>query len=649
MKTRLVLCLATAVSLGIGAVQAQSQMRTGGGSVGLPMMRGGDPAQFVEKAAKQIDLLISNEWLKLQMKSVEQASDSVWLRRTYLGLIGRIPTFKEFKSFLEDKDTGKRAKLVDALLASEGYNSHMYNYWADLLRASSSFGEGLNGKPYQMWIRDAIAKNKPYNQFVTELLTSEGGMWEPGNGAVGYYVRDRGMPLDNMANTTRIFLGAQIACAQCHDHPYDDWKRMDFLEMAAFTHGIKNLADGAYNKIVKDSEGDRLKNNRDLDNLDRFVRYAFYDSYIKDETDGLIEVPKDYQYRDAKPGEMIGARTMLGKSVRNLGKKPMKEARNRFAEWATSPENPSFTKVIANRMWKRAMGVGLVEPLDDFKKNTVASNPALLDFLGNLMVEVKYDLKAFQRVLYNTRTYGLTTAPTEVAEGSRWHFNGRPLRRMSAEQVWDSMLTLTVEDVDTRKGTQWNDYVYYNGRPVLQGYKSMGDLQKEFAALPANQYWSKLESLLAEIRSGKTGDKAGYGGDAMMMGGGNGASGGLLRAAELESPAPVSHFLRKFGQSDRITIDGATTDTDVTQALTLLNGHVERQIVNNSSSIIRTYLRKCGTNDQKVNMIYYSVLNRIPTPEERARLVAEFERDSEAAEQTCLSAALNSAEFVYIQ
>lgn len=613
-------------------------------NVGLPMMRGD---QLVTKAARQIDQLIANDWLRTQTKSIGDANDQVWVRRTYLNLIGRIPTFKEFKAFLEDKDPAKKAKLVDQLLASEGYNSHMFNFWADMLRASSTFGEGLSGKPYIAWIRDAIAKNKPYDEFVTELLTAEGGMWEPGNGAVGYYVRDRGMPLDNMANTTRIFLGTQIACAQCHDHPYEDWKRMDFLEMAAFTHGLKELHDSKYMETIGRLEGDRTEQNRELDSLDRFVRYAFFESHVRDETDGMIKIPEDYQYRDGKPGEMIGARTMMGKSVRNLGRKPMKEARNRFAEWVTAPENTTFTKVIANRMWKRVMGAGLVEPLDDFKKNTVASNPQLLEFLANLMVEVRFDLKEFQRVLYNTRTYGLNTANQEIPEGSRWTFNGRPLRRMSAEQVWDSLLTLSVDEVDKLKSNDYNDAVYFGGRPVLVGYKTMSQLQREVAALPAEGYWDYLENLLKDIQSGKSGPAAG--GDYMTMGGGAGGIPGMLRASELESPAPLSHFLRKFGQSDRITIDGANTESDVTQALSLLNGHVERQIVNNAGSLIRTYLRKCATHEQKINMIYYSVLNRVPTPEEKAKLIEEFKRDELGSEMNVLSAVLNSAEFLYVQ
>jgi hypothetical protein len=276
--------------------------------------------------------------------------------------------------------------------------------------------------------------------------------------------------------------------------------------------------------------------------------------------------------------------------------------------------------------------VGLVEPLDDFKKNTVASNPQLMDFLANLMVEVKYDLKAYQRVLYNTKTYGLSTATVEVPEGSRWHFNGRPLRRMSAEQVWDSMLTLMVDDVDAKKNPIYSQEPMFAGKPMYQ-------VQQDIVGVSAEKYWDYLEDLVAK------GGGSGY----MMMSGGRGDDSQLLRASELRQPASPEHFLRKFGQSDRVTIDGSNTESDVTQALSLLNGVAERAVVNNAGALIRTFLRKCSTSDQKVNMIYYSILNRVPSPEEKAPLLAELDANPGQGELTLLSAALNSVEFIFIQ
>jgi hypothetical protein len=183
-----------------------------------------DPA-WVKKTAAEIDKRLGAGFAKAAVKAQPAAEDSRWMRRLYLDAIGRIPTYEEAKTFLESTAPDKREKLVDQLLASEGYVGHMYNYFCYLLRATSSLGtDGTrSGVPYLRWIRESVANNKPYDKFTYELLTTSGGGWEEGKGAVGYFERDRGMPLDNMANTTRIFLGTHIECAQCHDHPYDKW------------------------------------------------------------------------------------------------------------------------------------------------------------------------------------------------------------------------------------------------------------------------------------------------------------------------------------------------------------------------------------------------------------------------------------------
>jgi hypothetical protein len=159
----------------------------------------------------------------------------------------------------------------------------------------------------------------------------------------------------------------------------------------------------------------------------------------------LPKLPDDYKYPDGKPGQTIEARAMFGHDA-----KP-KEGQTRvhaFADWMTSPENPRFTTVIANRMWKKVFGLGLIEPVDEMTDSTVASNPALMDYLSQLMIEKKYSLKSFMRVLYNTDTYQRMTGTQEIALGETSHFTGPMLRRMSAEQVWDSVITLTKGNLD---------------------------------------------------------------------------------------------------------------------------------------------------------------------------------------------------------
>ena len=166
-------------------------------------------------------------------------NDETFCRRIYLDAIGRIPSKDELTTFVSDTEPGKRAKLIDKLLNSEGYNSHTYNWWADILRVQT---QGMNGngaeagQAYAAWVKKAIRSNMPYDQFVRELVTAKGYVWD--NGAVGYYMRDAGMPLDNMSNTAQVFLGTRVVCAQCHNHPFDHWKQTDYYEMAAFTYGV---------------------------------------------------------------------------------------------------------------------------------------------------------------------------------------------------------------------------------------------------------------------------------------------------------------------------------------------------------------------------------------------------------------------------
>ena len=164
--------------------------------------------------ARWIDGLIDKRLASYRLRPNRIASEEVFLRRAYLKIIGRIPTFEEAQEFFEKRDrTQKKIDLVDQLLGSHGYVSHWFHFWADILRAKENLGNRLSGRPYIDYIKDFIATNKPYDKWVKEMLSASGAMWERGNGAVGYFARDRGMQLDNMSNTVRIFLGTSLECA----------------------------------------------------------------------------------------------------------------------------------------------------------------------------------------------------------------------------------------------------------------------------------------------------------------------------------------------------------------------------------------------------------------------------------------------------
>ena len=186
-------------------------------------------------AAAKVDALVEKLYAPNEVKPNPITDDETFVRRAYLDIAGRIPTADEAREFLSSMGPTKRADLIDGLLDSDGYVSHQFNYWADILRITSRMNgqDPANGAAYARWVKDAIRDNMPYDKFVNELVTAQGMIDD--NGAVGFYLRDRGMPLDHLATTVQVFLGTQMVCAQCHDHPFDEWTQMNYYELAAFS------------------------------------------------------------------------------------------------------------------------------------------------------------------------------------------------------------------------------------------------------------------------------------------------------------------------------------------------------------------------------------------------------------------------------
>jgi hypothetical protein len=315
-------------------------------------------------------------------------------------------------------------------------------------------------------VRESLAANKPYDQMVREMLTADGKTYE--NGAVGFYIRDYNMPLDNMAVTTQIFLGTSMVCAQCHNHPFDKWTQMDYYQMAAHSYGmtatnglsnpvLAGIFGGYGSKSKKKNANASLTANlpkgverKDLGRaMNEILRPLRYNTVL-DQTDKKeLLLPHDYQYSDAKPKQEIeptipASFSKDGKIVKE-GQKPI----SAYAQWMASKENPRFTLVIANRLWRKAMGMGLIEPVDEITDSTVPSNPQLMTFLENTMKELNYDMKAYLRMIFNSASYQRAAYTKDVELGEVYHFPGPLLRRMSAEQIWDSMVALYKPSPDT--------------------------------------------------------------------------------------------------------------------------------------------------------------------------------------------------------
>tara|TARA_B100000963_G_C22565248_1_gene643344 strand:- start:495 stop:1436 length:942 start_codon:yes stop_codon:yes gene_type:complete len=313
------------------------------------------------------------------------------------------------------------------------------------------------------------------------------------------------------------------------------------------------------------------------------------------------------------------------------------------------------------------MGVGLIEPIDEIKYSTKPSMPALLEFLSDMAIEFDYNLKDILKVLYNTKTWQMETITNDLPEDlAEYKYEGRPLMRMTGEQIWDSIMTLIVVDADQRKG--------HGSKFVTAEYRKMLD---EAITMPIEKFIKtysdeKIDSLRNEERkktkqaytiflTGEDGKRmrenkiyssynfSSWSDQHMTDSRWRGLDRGFVLAYELPSPAPGYHFIRQFGQSDRQTIASGTEDPNVTQSLVLLNGPIYYAL-NRKPSLLQNNLSYAKSNDQRINLIFRSILSRNPTDDDLA-LSKQVINDNGSyhGSKMITWSLLNTREFMYIQ
>jgi hypothetical protein len=251
------------------------------------------PARSVADAATKIDELVLAGLSNAGQAPNPPATDEQLVRRLYLDIAGRIPTAQETSTFLRDNTPDKRARLIDRLIGSDGYNSQMFNWLADMLRVMDDYGKGVKTYVYEEWLKEQIAANRPWSGLVHDLLTADGRITE--SGPVGYLLRDRKMPLDSLSNTLTTFLGANVACAQCHNHPLAKWTQRDFYEMASFFGATDTGDESAKRKANQLTRTSGLPKG--------FLLSVALPSAarIEDLHRNSFTFPKDYKYEDANP------------------------------------------------------------------------------------------------------------------------------------------------------------------------------------------------------------------------------------------------------------------------------------------------------------------------------------------------------------
>lgn len=584
-----------------------------------------DRVDECRQAASKIDKLVESNLAKQGMEPNDDATDHVFVRRAFLDCVGTIPTLMQTNAYAAGRVTQKQELLVDQLLSSPGYVSQMYNYWANILRIKDRPNNNIVAYPFRNYVKEQLRLNRPYDEWVYEMLTATGKAWE--NPAVGYTLRDNGMPLVHVDNTVRVFLGTQIGCAQCHDHPFDRWTQKEFYRLAAFTHGTR-MRDGSGTPAFENgnpiqrvreemkAKGDRIMGSQNLILQSNLHRVSFNEKRN-------LRLPHDYQYDDGKPNELVKPDLLWG-DMPNDAKSD--SPREQYAAWLTSSQNPRFAKTIANRLWKKVMGVGLIEPVDDIKDDTVSENDELLDFLTQEIVRLKFNQKEFLRTLMYTKTYQRKSSNYDPSEEEFYHYPGPRLRRMTAEEAWDSILTIAVA----------NPYAYR-----LPSTAEVAEhLDLDLSQVSADDI----------VKMSKRFDEALGGGALREMAKPTMYRGQILaRASELQSPLPADHFIRQFGQCDRETIEGDGSEPTVPQILTMFNGPFTHMMLEKGSVIYDNLMRSTGPRDA-LKVMFISILNRPPTSRDRDVALKEFSRGDRAMGYGNLVWALiNTREFLFVQ
>ena len=595
----------------------------------------------LKKYTSYIDELILKSLRSKKLRPTPEVNNDIYVRRLYLSLIGRIPTHNELTSFLNDRDPGKRSKLIQTLLNSEGYVNHQVNWWTDMLRVKDRpTGTNINaGGIYREWLREALRDNKPYDEVVRSLVASTGELYGGGD-ATSFYLRDRGMQEDNLSHTIRIFLGTRLQCAMCHDHPFDRWTQKEFYELTAFTTGIGQVRiheyQKVYGKLNKIIRSKASPNSGIFNNWRNQVRDSLTIGLESNGT-GKIKLPKDFAEANGSPGDTVIAKAIF--TPRPIYDKDAKDPKSRliFAEWLTSEDNPRFTTMIANRVWKHIFGAGLIEPIDTMMDDTLPSNPELMKYLERLMVSVNYDIREYTRILVNTRLFQRQSLREDFKSLEEYTFSGPMIRRMTGEQLWDSLVTLVYNDIDETSRIYLHnqqDYsIIYNRYKDMTAEEIYADFEVLAQAEPGNRnFLQVIEKTAGSYKDTKPIKDR-----------------NLVRSSYLQSPAPGGHLIRQFGGSDKEQIDNSNSEPNTTQVLNLLNGFVEKNILANKGADFIETMKDESSKTKQIENVFLSILGRKPNSRELGDLKGLLDEEDPNSYKHVAWILLNSHEFMFIQ
>ena len=414
-----------------------------------------------------IDQRIEAGWRAHKVKPVSTADDATFLRRVYLDLIGVIPTYDQATAFLDNKDAEKRSRLIDKLLDDPRFASHQADVWDLVFFSRHPRHPDARTRPgFKKWLGDQFAKNVPYDRWVNQMLRAQGNTVE--QGVPMYLVQYQRKPTDAIESITQTFLGVQLQCARCHDHPYEKWTQVDFYGMAAFLHRLDVVEVGKKGKQKKLMIGEKPMGD------------ILFAGPVAKQEPGKKGTPVRPKFltgpalqEPAPPKDLKEVKFKSGK----VPPKPYFSRLEKFADWMTASDNPFFAKAAANRVWAQFMGKGLVHPVDDMGKENEPSHPQLLDHLGQELVKRKFDLKWYIRELCNSRTYQLAADGETEYAFPVWYERAR-VRPLSAEELvgsWRIAMNFVEAQKEASKKLETEPFYPLTGGYVLRFFGESTD------------------------------------------------------------------------------------------------------------------------------------------------------------------------------
>jgi len=365
---------------------------------------------------KLIDAEVNRRLKEEGVPASAQADDAEFYRRVHLDLVGTIPTTEKVVAFLESKDANKRSKAVEELLSDARFGKFYGEIWAGMMMPRESNNRRLSNVPLQNWLAGEFNKNVPVNKLVHDLLIATGD--QDTNGAVTYFI---GNPsVDKITDSvSRMFLGVQLQCAQCHNHPFTDWKQKEYWGMAQF-----------FMKVRADNPNQSAK---------------------KGVAPGITESNKAANKKNALPESAmrVNAKFLGGLEPTMPASPPYRPV---LADWMTSANNPFFARAMVNRFWHHLFGRGLVNPVDDMHENNEPSHPELLTALTEQFKANDFDLRYLMRAVCNSEAYQRTSRPVSSNAEDRELYSHRQVRAMLPEQLFDSVVTVIGQDKVGKRG-----------------------------------------------------------------------------------------------------------------------------------------------------------------------------------------------------